>query len=104
MSRIEANKRQTFLLLICFFFVVVIATTAVAILLDLPLGASPLIVIGTLVFAAFAYFGSDSVALAVSGAREEAAERHAADRLDRSGHGRRRAARSDGFAGRAPVA
>ena len=68
-DRIEANKRQTFLLLICFFFVVVIATTSVAILLDLPLGASPAIVVVTLIFAAFAYFGSDSVALAVSGAR-----------------------------------
>ena len=73
-DRIDANKRQTFLLLICFFFVVVIVTTSVAILLDLPLGASPLIVIGTLLFAAFAYFGSDSVALSVSGARGPIAE------------------------------
>jgi heat shock protein HtpX len=68
-DRISGNQRKTFLLLIVFFAVVAGASIAVGVLAGLPLGLSPIIIVLTLLFAAFAYFSSDSVALAVSGAK-----------------------------------
>jgi len=68
-DRIAANRRKTFLLLIGFFIVVAGAASAVGYLAGLPVGLSPVIIVFVLLFAAFSYFGSDRVALAVSGAR-----------------------------------
>jgi heat shock protein HtpX len=68
-DRIDANRRKTFLLLIAFFIIVSIATTAISYLMGLPLGWSPVIIVFVLVFAVFSYFGSDKIALSVSGAR-----------------------------------
>jgi heat shock protein HtpX len=68
-DRIDANRRKTFLLLIGFFVLVAAASTAIGYLMGLPPGLSPLIIVIVLLFAAFSYFASDRVALAVSGAR-----------------------------------
>lgn len=68
-DRIAANRRKTFLLMIGFFLVVAGVSTAVGYLAGLPAGLSPIIIVFTLLFAAFAYFGADRVALAISGAR-----------------------------------
>jgi heat shock protein HtpX len=73
-DRIAANRRKTFILLIGFFIVVAGAATAVGILAGLPPGLSPIVIVFVLLFAAFSYFGSDSVALAVSGAKGPIAE------------------------------
>jgi heat shock protein HtpX len=85
-DRIAANRRKTLILLVGFFLVVAGACTAVGILANLPVGAAPFIVLFVLVFAAFSYFGSDSVALSVGNAHEvdEAAEpelHHAVENL-----------------------
>ena len=69
-DRIDSNRRKTFFLMAGFFVVVVAAATALGIILGLPPGLSPIIIVFVLLFALFAYFGSDSVALAVSGAKE----------------------------------
>jgi heat shock protein HtpX len=74
-DRIAANRRKTFILLIGFFIVVAGAATAVGILAGLPPGLSPIVIVFVLLFAAFSYFGSDSVALAVSGAKGPIAEK-----------------------------
>jgi heat shock protein HtpX len=68
-DRIAANKRTTYLLMTLFFLVVAGAATAVGVVLGLPLGFSPVIIVLVLLFVAFSYFSSDSVALGVSGAR-----------------------------------
>jgi heat shock protein HtpX len=73
-DRVDANRRKTFLLMIAFFLVVAGASTAVGYLAGLPPGLAPIVIVLVLLFAAFAYFGSDSVALAVSGAREVSLE------------------------------
>ncbi len=69
-DRISANRRRTYFLLVLFFLITAGATTAIGLLLGLPVGLSPVIIVLVLAFAAFSYFGSDSVALAVGGARE----------------------------------
>ena len=68
-DRISANRLKTFFLMILFFLVVAGASMAVGVLAGLPPGLAPVVIVPTLVFAAFAYFGSDRVALAISGAR-----------------------------------
>lgn len=73
-DRIASNKRKTFLLLFAFFVLTSVAVIAVGYYMGLPLGASPFIMLFVLIYAAFAYFGSDSVALAVSGARGPVSE------------------------------
>ena len=69
-DRIDANRRKTWLLMVGFFLVVAGAATAVGIVMGLPVGLSPIIIVLVLGFVAFSYFGSSSVALGVSGARE----------------------------------
>ncbi len=69
-DRIAANRRRTFLLMILFFIVVAGASTAVGIVAGLPPGLAPIVIPFVLAFAAFSYFGSDRVALRVSGARD----------------------------------
>lgn len=68
-DRIASNRRRTFVLMAAFFAVVAVAATAVGVLAGLPLGLAPIIIVFVVLFAGFSYFGSDSVALAVSGAR-----------------------------------
>ena len=68
-DRIAANRRRTFLLMIVFLIVVAGASAAVGIVAGLPPGLSPIVIPFVLIFAAFSYFGSDRVALRVSGAR-----------------------------------
>jgi heat shock protein HtpX len=68
-DRIDSNRRKTWFLLIAFFLIVAGACIALGYLLGLPVGFTPIIVVFVLLFAAFSYFGSDSVALSVSGAR-----------------------------------
>jgi heat shock protein HtpX len=60
-----------------FFIVVAGAATAVGIVAGLPPGLAPIVIVFVLLFVAFSYFGSDSVALNVAGARQvgEAEER-----------------------------
>ena len=61
--------------MIVFFIVTVAAPRRLsACCFGLPLGLSPVIIVFVLGFAAFSYFGSDSVALAVSGAKPVAKE------------------------------
>jgi heat shock protein HtpX len=67
-DRIAANRRRTFLLMTLFFIVVAGAATAVGIVAGLPPGLSPIVIVFVLLFVAFSYFGSDSVALNVAGA------------------------------------
>ena len=68
-DRIASNRRRTFILLFLFFIVTAVAATALGILMGLPPGFSPIIIVFILLFAAFSYFGADSVALSVAGAR-----------------------------------
>jgi heat shock protein HtpX len=68
-DRIDANKRRTVLLMLAFFLIVAGAVLAITYLAGLPLGLTPFIIVFVLIFIVFSYFGSDSVALAVSGAR-----------------------------------
>jgi heat shock protein HtpX len=69
-DRIASNRRKTFLLMAVFFVVVAGAATALGIWLGLPPGLAPIVIVFVLLFTAFSYFGSDRVALAVSGAHE----------------------------------
>src|ERR1051325_6989735 len=68
-DRIAANRRKTYILLVGFFLVVAAACLALGVLLGLPPGAAPFIILFVLLFAAFSYFGGDSVALSVGNAR-----------------------------------
>jgi len=69
-DRIEANRRRTFVLMTLFFILVAGVGTALGIVLGLPVGLSPIIIVLILGFTVFAYYGSSSVALSVSGAHE----------------------------------
>lgn len=68
-DRIGSNRRETFFLLLAFFLITSVAVIAVGYLAGLPLVFSPFIMLFVLLYAAFSFFASDSVALAVSGAR-----------------------------------
>ncbi len=67
-DRIGSNQRKTLLLLLIFFVIVAAASTSVGILAGLPPGLAPFVIVFVLVFAAFSYYGADSVALSVSNA------------------------------------
>jgi heat shock protein HtpX len=69
-DRIAANKRQTWLLMLVFVFLIGGAIIAFSYAMGVPLYISPFVFAGLAVYAAFSYFASSSVALAVSGARE----------------------------------
>jgi heat shock protein HtpX len=69
-DRIDSNRRKTILLMTAFFLVVAGAAIAISVLAGVPLGFSPVIIVFVLIFIAFSYFSSDSVALGVSGARQ----------------------------------
>jgi heat shock protein HtpX len=69
-DRIDANRRKTWLLMAGFFVIVAGASIALSYMLGLPVGLAPVIVVFVLGFVVFSYFGSASVALSVSGARE----------------------------------
>jgi heat shock protein HtpX len=69
-DRIDSNRRKTILLMAAFFLVVAGAAIAISVLAGVPLGFSPVIIVFVLVFIAFSYFASGSVALGVSGARQ----------------------------------
>jgi heat shock protein HtpX len=69
-DRIDSNRRKTILLMAAFFLVVAGAAIAISVLAGVPLGFSPVIIVFVLIFIAFSYFSSDSVALGVSGARQ----------------------------------
>jgi heat shock protein HtpX len=69
-DRISANERTTILLMALFFLVIAGASTAFGIIMGLPPGYAPVVIVFVLAFLAFSYFGSASVALSVSGARE----------------------------------
>ena len=69
-DRIDANRRKTFFLMALFFVLVAGVGTALGVVLGLPVGLSPIIIVLILGFTVFAYYGSSSVALSVSGARE----------------------------------
>lgn len=68
-DQIGANRLKTFLLMLAFFAVTATACIAFSLYLGLPLGFSPVIIVFVLLFAAFSYFSSDTVALNVAGAR-----------------------------------
>src|SRR5687767_8811078 len=69
-DQIGANQRKTFLLMVGFFIIVAGASIALGIAMGLPPGISPIIIVFVLLFAAFSYFSSDSVALSVAGAKQ----------------------------------
>ena len=69
-DRIAANRRRTWLLMTLFFIVVAGAATALGIVMGLPPGIAPIVIVFVLLFVAFSYFGSDAVALNVAGARQ----------------------------------
>ena len=73
-DRIAANRRKTFLYLIAFFVLIFGTCTVIGLAWGLPPGASPVIAVVVLAFAAFSYFGSAGVALAVSGAKQVSQE------------------------------
>jgi len=73
-DRIASNRRKTLLLMVAFFIVVAVAATAIGIILGLPPGLAPIVLVFIVIFAGFSYFGSAGVALAVAGARPVAAE------------------------------
>ncbi|HLF71427.1 MAG TPA: M48 family metallopeptidase [Dehalococcoidia bacterium] len=69
-DRISSNRRKTFGLMILFFITVAAAATGFGIVLGLPPGLAPFVIVFVAGFALFSYFGSARVALAVAGARE----------------------------------
>ena len=73
-DRIAANRRRTWLLLGAFAIITSIAIIAIGYMMGLPVAFSPFILLFVLLYAAFSYYASDSVALAVSGARGPVSE------------------------------
>lgn len=69
-DRISANKRETWLLLLSFVLLTGALYMAFAWFAEIPLVATPVAFAVLAVYAAFSYFASSRVALAVSGARE----------------------------------
>jgi heat shock protein HtpX len=68
-DRISSNKWKTYLLMAVFMVVVAAAALAVGILMGLPPGIAPIVIVAVMGIALFGYFGSASVALTVAGAR-----------------------------------
>jgi heat shock protein HtpX len=73
-DRIGTNKRQTWLMMLLFVVVVGGFATLVGYIVGLPLAATPFIFAGLAAYAAFSYYASAGVALAVSSAHEVTAE------------------------------
>src|SRR6185295_1998191 len=73
-DRIGTNKRQTWLMMLLFVVVVGGFATLVGYIVGLPLAAAPFIFAGLAAYAAFSYYASAGVALAVSSAHEVTAE------------------------------
>jgi heat shock protein HtpX len=69
-DRINANKRQTWLMMLIFVAVLGGFATLVALALGLPWQAAPFIIAALAAYAMFSYYVSASVALAVSSAHE----------------------------------
>lgn len=69
-DRIDANRRNTFLLLFVFVALLAGASIAIGIILGLPYPFAPLLIIPFLIIALVSYYGSSGVALAISQARE----------------------------------
>jgi heat shock protein HtpX len=67
-DRIASNRRNTLILLLAFFILTTAAVIGFSVILGLPLAFSPFIALFVALYAAFSYFASDGVALAVSGA------------------------------------
>ena len=73
-DRIASNRRRTFILMTLFFLITAGAATAIGIIAGLPPGLAPIVIVFVLLFVAFSYFGSDSVALSVAGAHQVSEE------------------------------
>jgi len=73
-DRIDANRRNTFLLLLVFVALLAGASIAMGILLGLPYPFAPLLIIPFLVVALVSYYSSSRVALAISQARQVSKE------------------------------
>ncbi len=69
-DRIDANRRNTFLLLFVFVALLAGASIAMGVILGLPYPFAPLLIIPFLVVALVSYYSSSRVALAISQARE----------------------------------
>ena len=69
-DRIDANRRNTFLLLLLFVALLAGASIAMGIVLGLPYPFAPVLIIPFLVIAAMMYYSSSRVALAISQARQ----------------------------------
>src|SRR5438552_1561181 len=69
-DRIAANKRQTWLMMLLFVAAVGGFVTLIGYVLGLPVVAAPFLFAGLAVYAAFSYYASSGVALAVSGAHQ----------------------------------
>ena len=69
-DRIDANKRETWLLMIAFVAITGALATAIAYGAGVPLLFMPVVFAGLAGYAAFSYYASAGVALAVSGARQ----------------------------------
>ena len=69
-DRVDANRRNTFLLLVVFVALLAAASIAMGILLGLPYPLAPLLIIPFLIVALVSYYSSSRVALAISQARE----------------------------------
>ena len=69
-DRINANKRQTWLMMLLFVVVLGGFVTVVGLAVGLPWQAAPFILAGLAVYATISYYVSSSVALAVSSAKE----------------------------------
>ncbi len=69
-DRIDANRRNTFLLLFIFVALLAGASIALGIVLGLPYPFAPLLTIPFLIIALLSYYNSSRVALAISQARE----------------------------------
>jgi len=69
-DRIDRNRRNTFLLLFVFVALLAGASIAMGIVLGLPYPFAPLLIIPFLIIAIVSYYGSSSVALAISQAHE----------------------------------
>ncbi len=69
-DRINANKRQTWLMMLAFVVVLGGFATIVALAIGLPWQASPFVIAAIGVYVLFSYYASAGIALAVSSARE----------------------------------
>jgi heat shock protein HtpX len=69
-DRIDANRRNTFLLLVGFVVLLSAMSIIIGLVIGMPYPYTPLLIIPFLIFALISYYASSSVALSISGARE----------------------------------